>query len=461
MLSSSTKIHFIGIGGIGMSGLALLLLESGYIVSGSDEVPSHITERINAKGGRVFSGHKASNLGDAQLVIYSSAISDDNPELLTARKKEIPVLHRAELLAELMKDKTGIAITGTHGKTTTSCLLASVLIQAGLDPTLVLGGELKGIDGNTRRGKGELLLAEADESDGSFLFLEPKYSVITNIDTDHLDHYGSLEGLIKAGSDFAKKTKTGGELFCLFDDLNIRRILLGYEGRFTTFGLYKEADLHAERIEFKKFQSEFDCIYKKENLGRVKLNLPGSYNITNSLAAILVSLHLGIEFDTIKQALSSYSGVKRRFETKVNQDGIMVVEDYAHHPTEIKEVLKACTAYGEKRLVVVFQPHRYTRTKHVLDDFADCFKGAHELILTNIYSAWEEPIRDLSIGDIYQKVVKTGQRNVHIMPKKNIADYLYNNARPNDLILILGAGDICEVSDKLASLLKEEKLQKI
>jgi len=449
MLEANTKIHFIGIGGIGMSALAQLLLERGYIISGSDQYPSHLTEKLKENGAKIFSGHKPIHLEDAQLVIYSSAISPNNPELEQARKKKIPIIHRAQLLGEIMNNNKSIAVTGTHGKTTTSCLLASILLEAELDPTLILGGELNSIDGNIRAGTGELILAEADESDSSFLYLEPRYSVITNIDQDHMECHGDLDGLIKNFSDFAKKTSKNGELFCLFDDLNARRLLLNYEGRFATFGLYKEADLHAEDIKFNDLATEFDCIYKNKNLGKITLNLPGRYNVLNALAAILVSMHLGVNFNCARSALSKYSGVKRRFEIKFNKDGIMLVEDYAHHPTEIKEVLKAARNYSGRRLVVVFQPHRYTRTKNILDSFTDCFALADELILTNIYSAWEERIENISIKDIFDKVVRRGQKNVHIIPKGNIANYLYNTSDAGDLILILGAGDIYEVADEL------------
>ena len=439
-----------------MSGLAQLLLESGYIVSGSDKNPNHLTRKIESKGGRVFCGHRAANMSDAQLVVYSSAIDRNNPELAAAGKKNIPVIHRAQLLSEFMNNKDGIAITGTHGKTTTSCLLSSILLKADLDPTLILGGELNAIAGNVHAGKGDLVVAEADESDASFLFLEPKYTVITNIDQDHLDYHGSLEGLVKANLDFAKKTKAGGSLFCLFDDLNVRRVLLSYEGRFETFGLYKEADLYADNIRLNGYRAEFDCMYKKSKMGSVTINLPGVYNVINSLAAILVSLSLGVDFDNVKSALSNYSGAKRRFEMKLDHNGITVIEDYAHHPTEIMEVLKAARAHREKRLVVVFQPHRYTRTKHLLEGFGGSFGLADELILTNIYSAGEKPIEDLSVGDLYRRVLASGQRNTHIMPKNNISDYLYNTARSGDLILILGAGDIGRVAGELRDMFNKD-----
>ena len=457
MLNTNTKIHFIGIGGIGMSSLAQLLLESGYIVSGSDESPNHLTRKIESRGGKVFASHRASNLGDAQVVVYSTAINKNNPEMAAALKRNIPTLHRAELLSQIMQEKDSVAVTGTHGKTTTASLISSILVESGLDPTLILGGELNLIGGNTHAGKGNIIVAEADESDGSFLFMSPRYSVITNIDADHLDHHKDLEGLIKANLDFAKKTKPNGELFCLFDDLNVRRILLNYSGRFTTFGMYKEADLSCRNVKINGFSSEFDCIYKNANLGRIKLNLPGTYNILNSLAAILVSLHLGVDFDCIKKALFAYSGVKRRFEVKSDTDGVTIVEDYAHHPTEISRVLEAARASGKRRVVVVFQPHRYSRTKDLLDDFGKCFSSADELILTNIYSAWENPIKGLSVTDIYKKVLSSGNRNVRIIPKDNIAGYLYNTAREGDLILILGAGDVGEVAGSLKDLFDREK----
>ena len=457
MLTTNTKIHFIGIGGIGMSSLAQLLLDTGYIVSGSDETLNSLTSKIESKGGRVFLGHKASNLGDAQVVVYSSAIDQKNTELIMAKKRNIPIFHRAQLLFELMKEKESIAVSGTHGKTTTSCMLSSILIEAGMDPTLILGGELNLIGGNTYAGKGEFVVVEADESDSSFLFLEPKYTVITNIDQDHLDYHKSLEGLIKANLDFAKKTKLDGELFCLFDDYNIRRIILDYEGRFTTFGMSKEADLHATNLKFDNFKTKFNCIYKKRDLGRVTLNIPGEYNVLNSLAAILVSLRLGVDFNYAKSALSNYTGAKRRFDVKLKRDDIMIIEDYAHHPTEIEAVLKASKSYKGKRLVVVFQPHRYSRTKFLLESFGTCFGLADELILTNIYHAWEEPIKELSVRDIYQRVLVSGQRNAHIMPKNNITDYLYNTAQPNDMILVLGAGDIGDVASNLADMFTHDE----
>jgi UDP-N-acetylmuramate--alanine ligase len=457
MLRDNARIHFIGIGGIGMSALAQILLSRGYIVTGSDVMLNNLTEAIESKGGRIFKGHGASNIQDAQLVVYSTSIADDNPELAAARAKGIKAIHRSELLAELMDEREGIAVTGAHGKTTTATMISFILIKAGYDPVCVLGGESENLKSNAYAGKGKYLVAEADESDGSHIALSPKYAIITNIDREHLDYYGDEDQIIKTNLLFLSKIRRDGVFFGNMDDMYIRKILLHYDRKFFTFGLSKKADLYADNIEHEGLVSRFDCVYKGENLGAVTLNVPGAHNILDALAAILMSLHLGVDFDAIKRALLEFRAAKRRFQIYPNDSGITLVEDYAHHPTEISATLEACRLLNPKRVITVFQPHRYTRTKDLFREFAASFSESTELILTNIYAASEKPIKGVTVKKIYDSVLDNGFKNVHIIPKENIAEYLYNTSSDGDLIAVLGAGDIGKVARELSRRLNDDR----
>ncbi len=454
MLNKSSKIHFIGIGGIGMSALAQVLLSKGYIITGSDIKHNLFTRAIELKGGRVFMGHDAENITGSQLVVYSSAISDDNPELNRARKENIEILHRGRLLGELMNEKDGVAVTGSHGKTTTSAMISCILIKAGYDPVCLLGGESIDLNGNVYVGKGKFLVAEADESDSSHLYLEPKFALITNIDREHMDHYRDMDHIVETNLRFLERIKPDGAFFGSIDNEYIRKILLHYERRFATYGLSREADLYASNIRFSGISSTFDCIYKKSAAGTITLGVPGMHNVLNALGAVLFSLHIGIDFKVIAKSLYEFRSTKRRFEIYPNTGDVTLVEDYAHHPTEIKATLEACRLLNPRRVIAVFQPHRYTRTKELKREFGSCFEKSDELILTNIYAASEKPLEGVSVKNIYDEVVKNGFGNAHIMPKENIRDYLYNTCKDGDLIAVMGAGDIGEVAKGLEKRLR-------
>jgi len=454
MLRNNTRIHFIGIGGIGMSALAQVLISKGYIITGSDVKPNNLTEVIESKGGKVFKGHSASNIEGVQVVVYSSSISVDNPELEEARKEKLSILHRGELLAELMKEKEGIAVTGSHGKTTTASMVSDILIKAGHDPVCILGGESPGLNGNVYIGKGKFLVAEADESDGSHLFLEPKFGIITNIDREHLDYYKDVDHIVETNLKFLENIRRNGIFFGCIDDDLIRRTLLHYDRRFATFGLSHKADLHAVNIKLEGLISQFDCIYNGKMIGSITLGVPGLHNVLNALASLILALYVGVEFASAAKALSEYRSTKRRFEIYPDTGSVTLVEDYAHHPTEIAATLEACRLLKPRRIITVFQPHRYTRTKELAAEFGSCFAGTDELILTNIYAASERPIDGVSIKTIYDRVIQTGQKNVHIIPKDNIAGYLHDTSSEGDLIAVLGAGDITEVASDLGKRLR-------
>lgn len=437
-----------------MSGLAQVLLSRGYIITGSDLSPNNLTTLIESKGGLVYKGHKDTNITGAQIVVYSSSISGDNPELKAARKNHIKVLHRAQLLAELMKEKDGIAVTGAHGKTTTSTMISDILIKAHQDPTCILGGESAALNGNARNGKGKYLVAEADESDGSQLYLNPKYGIITNIDYEHLDHYKTMDNNIKANLEFLKNIKPDGAFFGLIDNEFIKKILLNYNGRFATFGLTSRADLYPASIKSKGLSTEFDCIYKGSPIGRITLEVPGMHNVLNALASILFAIDIGIEFNDIKSALSEFRSARRRFEIYPDTGRVTVVEDYAHHPTEITATLEACRLLKPKRVIAVFQPHRYTRTKELKKQFGSSFRLSDRLILTNIYPAFEKPLKGVSIRSIFDEAVKDGFKDIHILPKEDITDYLYDTCQDGDLVAVLGAGDIGDVAKEFSIRLK-------
>jgi UDP-N-acetylmuramate--alanine ligase len=461
MLAGIKKIHFVGIGGVGMSGLAQILLKAGYRITGSDIKSSEITERLSLQGAIVSIGHKESNVGDAELVVYSSAIMLDNPELIFAHSKNIPIIKRAELLAELMEGKIGIAVTGAHGKTTTTSLISVVLTEAGLAPTVAIGGIVYYFNGNVSLGNGQYFIAEADESDGSFLCYSPTYSVVTNIDLEHLDFYRDLKDIKESFMKFINRTKEEGCLFCSGDDLNLRDILSGYKNRFITFGLSNACDIYPKNIHSDGFSSSFDCVYKGSRLGRLNLRIPGKHNISNSLSAVGVALELGINFSKLQTSLSSYCGAERRFQLKGEVNGIMVIDDYAHHPTEIKATLEAAKIWKDKRIVAVFQPHRYTRTKYLLDTFSNTFNLVDHLVITDIYPASEKPIEGVSARNIYTKIVEYGHKDVHFLPKGEIVEHLVKRLKPNDLVIIMGAGDIGKVANELVNtLMRKSAFQK-
>ena len=456
MISEKNKIHFIGIGGIGMSGIAFVLLKMGYKVSGSDLGPNNLTEKLTKEGAVIRFGHNIDNIPpETEAVVYSSSINDSNPEIREAHRRNLPIVKRAQALAELLNGRKGIAVTGTHGKTTTSSLISVMLEKCGLDPTVMIGGEVELFKGNSKYGKGEYVVAEADESDGSFLYLKPLYSVITNVEMEHIDYYKTLEDAIDSYAAFANNTKRGGCLFYNAEDENIAKALKKFSGRRESFGFSKDADIYPHEIMMNEFYTSYVCVYKNEVIGRVSLRIPGRHNILNSLAAILAGFKLGLSFEDICRSIQDFAGTKRRFHLRADVDGVMLIDDYAHHPTEIRAVLDACRNWKDRRVIVVFQPHRYTRTKFLAEEFGRCFKGADKLILTDIYAASEEPIKGVSVKNIYDRVRLHGPNDVTMMNKEDIARHIMDMKRSGDMIVVLGAGDIKEVSDELS-----EKLNK-
>ncbi len=457
MLSNKKNLHFVGIGGIGMSGIAIVLSGLGYKISGSDLKPNNLTKKIEDMGGKIFKGHTSSNLPrDVEAVVYSTSVSSDNPEIVKAKRMGLPIVHRAEVLAYLLNKAKGIAVTGTHGKTTTTSLIGVMLENCRFDPTVIIGGEVDLFNGNAKLGKGDYLVAEADESDSSFMYFRPIYSVITNIEMEHIDHFKTLKDAISAYRVFANNLKVNGILFYNYEDHNIRKVLKNFKGVTRSFGFSKKADIHPTGIEMSEFTSSFNCIYNGENLGKVNLKIPGKHNVLNSLACILLGLNLGLKFEDIVHSIKDFTGAKRRFHLRTETKDIMLIDDYAHHPTEIRAVLAACRNWPDKRVVAIFQPHRYTRTKFLAGDFGKCFKGADKLILTDIYAASEKPIEGISVKTIYDKVIKSGLKDVRIMKKGDIADHVFKIKRPGDMILVLGAGDIKEVADELFERFKKE-----
>jgi len=445
------NIHFVGIGGIGMSAIATVLLEMGRKVSGSDIEPSAITKKIESLGGRVFTSHSAPNVpDDTGIVVYSSSISKDNPELSSARRRGIMVIQRAEALAWILNAGKGIAVTGTHGKTTTTSMIAVVMENNGYDPTVMIGGEVALFKGNAKYGRGEYIVAEADESDGSFKFLKPLYSVITNIEMEHLDYYRDLDHVLESYAGFANNLKPDGTLVYNNDDVNIRKMMKRFKGRSAGFGFSKEGGMYPVQIRMNEFEAFFKCVCADKVLGEVRLKVPGMHNVLNAMAAVLIGLETGLHFDMIASALADFRGTKRRFHLRADSGGVMLIEDYAHHPTEIRAVLETCRNWKGKRVIAIFQPHRYSRTLFLADDFGKCFKLADKLILTDIYAASEEPIEDVSVELIRERAVRNGQKDVVVIPKEDITEYVMKMKRPGDMILVLGAGDIKEVANQLA-----------
>jgi UDP-N-acetylmuramate--alanine ligase len=449
MFRKIQKLHFVGIGGIGMSGIAELLLNLGYQVSGSDLRLSLATERLAALGGKIRSGHNAANIEDSDVVVISSAVHSDNVEVIEAKRLQIPVIPRAEMLAELMRLKYGVAVAGSHGKTTTTSMIATVLVSGGLDPTAVIGGRLNAFGSNAKLGKGDFLVAEADESDGSFLKLSPAIAVVTNIDREHLDHYADLNEIQAAFTAFANKVPFYGAAVLCLDDPNVQAIIPQIERRIITYGVSNQADLVGSHIEFRGFGASCQLRYKGNPLGALNLRIPGKHGILNSLAAVAVGLELEIPFEKIADALASFQNADRRFQIKGKKGDILVVDDYGHHPTEIVATLCAARNASDRRIVTVFQPHRYTRTKALEEDFACAFNNADILLVLPIYAAGETPIPGISAERLIELIKRHGHRDASFAPDFSaIQPILREKLRDGDLLITLGAGDVWKVGEE-------------
>ena len=437
-------IHFVGIGGVGMSGIAEILVNLGYTVSGSDQKRSETIERLERMGAKVFIGHEAAHLEGAHVVVFSSAVARDNVEVAVARQRQIPVIPRAEMLAELMRLKYGIAVAGTHGKTTTTSMIGAVLAEGRIDPTIVVGGRVVNLDANARLGQGDYLVAEADESDGSFLKLTPTVAVVTTVDAEHLDHYGSLDAIRDAFVAFLNKVPFYGAGIVCLDQPNIQLLLPRVETRVITYGLESGADVGARRVHLAGLTSRFEVVHHGTPLGECTLQIPGRHNVANALAAIAVGLDLEIPFVTIRKALAGFAGVQRRFQVRGKAAGVMVVDDYGHHPAEIRATLAAAKAGFDGRVVTVFQPHRYTRTFYLRDEFVTAFNQTDVLVVMDIYPAGEAPIDGVSAADLAERIRAHGHRNVTYLggDRARLLDHLCEITRPGDLVLTLGAGDV-------------------
>ncbi len=445
-------IHFVGIGGIGMSGIAELLLNLGYTVSGSDLKDSSVTRRLAELGGRVFQKHNKTNVAGADVVVYSSAVSEGNPEIMEAREQSIPVIPRAEMLAELMRLKYGIAVAGAHGKTTTTSMIASILNMGDLDPTVIIGGRLDIWGGsNAKLGQGEILVAESDESDGSFMLLSPTIAVVTNIDEEHIDHYGDMEALRQSFVTFINRIPFYGLAVLCLDNEDIQGIIPLLKKRYMTYGLSSQADLRARDIEKDGMDVSFEILRRNQSLGRVVVGMPGEHNVRNALAAISVGLELDMELEDIKRGLKDLGGLARRFQVKGEKGGVLVLDDYGHHPTEISATLEtAKECWPEKRVVVVFQPHRYTRTRSLYDRFVLCFNQADVLLVAPVYSAGEEPIEGVSAEWLCRGIKEHGHKEVTFCHSgEEVLNMLEKLLQPGDVVMTLGAGDVHRLGDKL------------
>jgi UDP-N-acetylmuramate--alanine ligase len=452
------RIHLVGIGGIGMSGIAEVLLTLGYSVSGSDTKLSTLTERLQDSGATIHEGHKASNVEGAHVVVISSAIKSDNPEVVEAHKRKIPVIPRAEMLAELMRLKYGIAVGGAHGKTTTTSLVASILTAAHLDPTFVVGGKVNQAGSTARLGRGEYFVVEADESDRSFLLFAPVVAVVTTIDREHLDQYSSLSDIQDAFTQFVNRVPFYGAAILCLDEPNVQAIIPNIKRPILTYGTSSQADLLISDVQLHGLSSEFRLTYKGEDLGLFRLpHPPGIHNVRNAGAAAAVALYLNVPVELIRQGLANFGGVGRRFDIKGAVNDITVIDDYGHHPAEIKATLEAARGCKFNRLLVLFQPHRYSRTQHLWEEFTRAFNQADLLVLTDIYAASEAPIPGVSSEALAAAIREAGHKNVqYVRSMQDSIGFLLKNAKPGDAILTIGAGSVSRASNELMVLLGTE-----
>ena len=463
MLQGIRNIHFIGVGGAGMSALARILLDQGYHVSGSDQKMSDVAKQLAARGANIFEGHDAANVDGADAVVCSTAIPEDNVELAAAKARGIRRLHRSDVNAALLNAAKGIAVAGAHGKTTTTSMIGLILEHGGVDPTIIIGGQVDYLaDGNARLGRGEYLVSEADESDGSFLKLLPHIAVVTNVENDHMDHYGTMENIKKAFRQFLENTdEEAGTCVLCADNENLREISKNLSRRVVFYGVSEDAEYRATHIAPEGTGVAFDMERGGEKLIRVRLSIPGHHNVLNALGSVAVGILCGVSPQKAAEALARFHGAKRRFETKGRAAGVWVVDDYAHHPTEIMATLKAARQTSPKRLVCAFQPHRYSRTQLLQKEFGGAFKDADVLILTDIYSAGEAPIAGVS-GETIVTAVKaaTGQKTTYIKARADVAPYLETIVQDGDLVLTMGAGDICRTGEELLALLSARRENK-
>ncbi len=456
MFKNIKKVHFVGIGGIGMSGIAEILLSQGFEISGSDRSLSEITNRLSDLGMKIYEGHSPENLHDADVLVYSSAVHTDNPEVKAAIERKIPIIKRSEMLAECMRMKYGIGIAGTHGKTTTTSMVGLTLTEGGIDPTIIVGGKLSGLGGtNARLGEGEFIVVEADEFDRTFLKLTPTIAAITTLEKEHLDTYKDLDDIKTAFIEFANKVPFYGFVVLCLDEPALQDIIPSLEKKIITYGLTTQADIRAVDISHNEFSSSFNVNFMGEDLGRITLKVPGIHNVKNSLVAVCIARKLDIDFSIIKNALESFTGVYRRFEIKYNKE-ILVVDDYAHHPTETSATLAGVRAGWNRRLIAVFQPHLYSRTRDFYQEFGRSFLNSDIFICTDIYPAREEPIEGISGQLIADVAKKFGHKNVIYVPDKNdVPDKLMELKKDGDIIVTMGAGDIWRYGEKFVDQIKK------
>lgn len=459
-MNSAKHVHFIGIGGYGMSAIARVMLDMGYTISGSDVMSKELIDKLEVRGAKIYLGHDVDNLSGAELVVYSSDIPKNNIELLAAKDGNIPCIHRSEMLAKILNQKKSITVAGAHGKTTTSSMIAYVMEANNLDPTFIIGGEVLNIGSNAKAGTSDYVVAEVDESDGSFLKYYPYISVITNIEADHLENYdGNYENLKRAYQQYLKQVRPDGTSILCYDDEYIKEILSELNGNhIITYGCDDRADYVATDLKFAKRASSFTVINHGETLGKIELSVPGKHNVLNAMATIVVCLEIGMDLNDIARALLEFTGAKRRFQVIGEHKGITVIDDYSHHPTEIKATINAAKAAG-KRIIAVFQPQRYSRTFFLLDAFSKSFSEADEVIITNIYSPAGDSMKEkVSAIKLVDLIKENSNDNVKYFPtKEEVFDYLSKSVKEDDLVLTMGAGDIWKVAYKLVDFIADSK----
>ena len=451
------KIHFVGIGGIGMSGLAAVALAKGDTITGSDLESNDLILRLREGGAVIYEGHDAENVtSNVNLIVRSTCIQDDNPEIIKGRELGVPIVYRGEHLKTIMEEAPAVAVTGTHGKTTTSGLIAHIAESCGKDPTVLVGGEIESLKSNAKYGKGDLVVAEVDESDGSFKHIKSTYALVTNIEREHMDHYGTMKNLIEAYRGFVSHISPGGYFFFNGEDPATARLSHEVKQKRIDFGINGDFQVTCEHVIYAK-AIEFDFIFAGMNCGRIKSSLVGRHNVMNLLGAIAVCITMGFDFEKIREAIESFTGVKRRFDSIGKIGTIEVIEDYAHHPTELAAVIGSAKDYGEGRVITIFQPHRYSRTQDLLQEFICSFYGSDILILTDIYSAFEKEADQISARDIFEKIDKNNFERADFVEKEHIPEYVSDIVRENDIVLVLGAGDIMEEAGAIAEKIREKK----